>query len=227
MRIIIGLLVFICGPLLFATKGKKLKKKVTFQDQVIVQVSKAIKETEEAIEASCFHGFVDEGESRGFDSFDCKLCNKACFRAVLEFWMHLKDKHSDKPIYYPCPYKNCTAEKIVNFEDIRAHVFDDHLNLLYPCAYCTGTDFRTQYDYFTHLVRWHNISPWSCSICSFQFPTAEGLRLHEADPTSHTKQIYACTVCWKLFRTSDSLQAHHQAPVLKIATTDQSTLSEC
>ncbi|KAM3721297.1 putative zinc finger protein [Dirofilaria immitis] len=82
----------------------------------------------------------------------------------------------ENSIHVKC--KECPPVPFYNFQQIRQHHSDEHLEILYRCAICHQI-FSSQYRFQEHsVIHIEEVFRYHCAACSIQFKTHDLLAIH-------------------------------------------------
>ncbi|OZC12815.1 zinc finger, C2H2 type [Onchocerca flexuosa] len=105
----------------------------------------------------------------------CNLC-KATFTDPIARISHIVEHFMINSVHVQCG--ECPTVSFYNFQQIRQHHSDAHLEILYRCAICHQI-FNSQYRFQKHsAVHVKEVLRYYCSACSIPFETRDLLAIH-------------------------------------------------
>uniref|UniRef100_A0A8R1TXM8 C2H2-type domain-containing protein n=1 Tax=Onchocerca volvulus TaxID=6282 RepID=A0A8R1TXM8_ONCVO len=105
----------------------------------------------------------------------CNLCH-ATFTDPITRISHIVEHFMENSIHVQC--RECPTESFYNFQQIRQHHSDAHLEILYRCAICHQI-FNSQHRFQEHSVAHiKEVLRYYCSACSIPFETRDLLVIH-------------------------------------------------
>ncbi|MCP9260093.1 Zinc finger protein 62 [Dirofilaria immitis] len=124
-------------------------------------------------------------------SLVCQQCDMTLY-GFAEFGYHMKthliSKDRKQNAFFVTPpsrirfihvkCKECPPVPFYNFQQIRQHHSDEHLEILYRCAICHQI-FSSQYRFQEHsVIHIEEVFRYHCAACSIQFKTHDLLAIH-------------------------------------------------
>nr|CDQ02654.1 Bm12937, isoform b [Brugia malayi] len=105
----------------------------------------------------------------------CSLCS-AIFTDPIIRLSHIVEHFMENSIRIQC--KECPTVTFYNFQQVRQHHSDEHLEILYRCAICHQM-FSNQHRFQEHSVTHiEEVLRYHCAVCSIPFETRDLLAIH-------------------------------------------------
>ncbi|EFO18030.2 hypothetical protein LOAG_10467 [Loa loa] len=105
----------------------------------------------------------------------CNLCS-AIFTDPITRISHIVEHFMENSLHIQC--KECPTVPFYNFQQIRQHQFEEHLEILYRCSICHQI-FRSQHRFQEHSVtHFEEVLRYHCAACSIPFETRDLLAIH-------------------------------------------------
>uniref|UniRef100_A0A0R3S624 Zinc finger, C2H2 type n=1 Tax=Elaeophora elaphi TaxID=1147741 RepID=A0A0R3S624_9BILA len=168
----------------------------------------------------------------------CNLCN-ATFSDPIARISHIVEHFMESSIHIQC--KECPAISLYNFQQIRQHQSDAHLEILYRCAICHQI-FSSQHRFQEHsVVHIEEVLRYHCAACNIPFETRDLLAIHvqlihdrpavtltvnslQRDPSDDNfctqqqseSRLVKCLVCDIKFESEDELDFHRLVAHCKV-----------